>query len=78
MTTEIVFPQLDEEDPAAQGVVSTWFVDDGAAVTSGTLLAEVQVTKVAGEIIAPVTGTLRHKVAEGDVVAQGAVVAVIE
>ncbi|MGH3438211.1 MAG: biotin/lipoyl-containing protein [Sciscionella sp.] len=75
---EIVFPLLDEEAPEAQGVVSTWFVDDGSQVSAGTLLAEVQVTKIADEITAPTTGVLHQKAAEGEVVDQGAVVAVIE
>jgi pyruvate/2-oxoglutarate dehydrogenase complex dihydrolipoamide acyltransferase (E2) component len=76
--TEVVFPLVDDSAPDAEGVVSTWFVENGAHVVAGALLAEVQVTKIADEITAPAEGTLRHKVAEGDLVAQGAVVAVIE
>ena len=75
---EVPFPRLDEETPDAEGVVATWFVDDGAAVRAGLLLAEVQVTKVSGEIHAPADGTLRRKVDEGEVVTQGAVIAHIE
>lgn len=75
--TEVVFPQLDEEAPDAPGVVSTWFFEDGAQVTAGALLAEVQVTKIAGEVTAPAAGVLRHKAAEGEVVGQGSVIATI-
>lgn len=76
--TEVRFPLVDDDAPEAEGVVSTWFAEDGAQVTGGMLLAEVQVTKISEEIAAPVEGTLRHKVAEGAVVAQGDLVAVIE
>lgn len=76
--TEVTFPFLDEEASDAEGVVATWFVDDGTTVSPGHLLAEVQVAKVAGEVTAPSEGVLRRKVAEGDVVAQGTVIAHIE
>lgn len=76
--TEVVFPHLDEETPDAQGAVATWFVDDGAAVNTGQLLAEVQVTKVSGDLTAPAQGVLRRNVAEGEVVTQGAIIGHIE
>lgn len=76
--TDVLFPVLDEEAPETPGVVSTWFAEDGAAVREGLLIAEVQVSKIAGEIVAPESGTLRHKAAEGEVVEQGSVVATIE
>ncbi|MQA10023.1 MAG: biotin/lipoyl-binding protein [Pseudonocardiaceae bacterium] len=76
--TDVVFPLVDDEAPESPGVVSTWFVEDGAQVREGELLAEVQVSKIADEILAPVSGTLRHKVAEGQVITQGAVVALLE
>lgn len=75
---EVIFPTLDEEAPDAQGVLATWFVDDGERVQEGELLAELQVSKISGEIAAPAPGTLRHKVAEGAVARQGCVIAVIE
>lgn len=76
--TEIVFPVVDEDEPQAEGVVATWFMDDGAAVPEGELLAEVQVAKASAEVHAPVAGTIRHKIDEDQVVRQGAVIAVIE
>lgn len=76
--TEVVFPTLDEDAPDAQGVLATWFVDEGVTVRVGQLLAEVQVAKVSGEIAAPRSGVIRRKIGEGDVVRQGTVVALIE
>jgi pyruvate/2-oxoglutarate dehydrogenase complex dihydrolipoamide acyltransferase (E2) component len=76
--SDVLFPMLDEEAPETPGVVSTWFAEDGATVREGLLIAEVQVSKIAGEIVAPESGTLRHKAEEGEVVAQGSVVATIE
>ena len=78
MTTEVRFPLVDEDSPESEGVVSTWFAEDGATVREGVLIAEVQVSKIADEIHAPSSGTLRHKIAEGEVITQGSVVAHIE
>lgn len=41
--TEIIFPALSENSPDAEGVVSTWFAEDGSTVTEGDLVAEVAV-----------------------------------
>lgn len=76
--SDVLFPMVDEAEPESQGVVSTWFADDGGAVHEGQLIAEVQVAKMADEIYSPATGTLRHAVGEGEVIVQGAVVAHIE
>ena len=76
--TEVLFPQMSKETPAAEGVVATWFVADGEHVEAGQLVAEVQVDKVAAEVPAPVAGTIRLLVAEDEAVAQGATMARIE
>jgi pyruvate/2-oxoglutarate dehydrogenase complex dihydrolipoamide acyltransferase (E2) component len=76
--TEVFFPRTDEGTPDTEGVVATWFVDDGATVAAGQLLAEVQVTKVSDEVKAPEAGVLHHEVDEGAVVAQGARIGSIE
>jgi pyruvate/2-oxoglutarate dehydrogenase complex dihydrolipoamide acyltransferase (E2) component len=76
--TDVPFPSLSAERPDAEGVVSTWFVADGEAVTAGQLLAEVQVDKVAVEVPAPVGGVVRLLVAEDVAVTQRAVIARIE
>lgn len=76
--TEVLFPALSKETPDAEGVLATWFVDDGATVTADQLIAEVQVDKVAAEVLAPAAGTIRLLVEEEAVVRQGAPVAQIE
>lgn len=76
--TAVSFPVLDEAAPDSEGVVATWFATDGAPVQAGDLLAEVQVSKTSEEVHAPASGTLRHVAAEGQVLAQGAVLGHIE
>ena len=76
--TEVPFPPLSQERPDAQGVVATWFVDDGASVVAGQLLAEVQVDKVTVEVPAPDSGVVHLLVAEGDAAHQGEAIATIE
>ncbi len=76
--TDVLFPPLSKDTPDAEGVLSTWFVDDGATVSADQLLAEVQVDKVSAEVPAPAAGVVRHLVAEEDAVRQGAPIARIE
>lgn len=68
---------MSSDDPDAEGVVSTWFVNDGETVAAGQLLAEVAVDKVDQEVLAPASGTIAVAVAEGSVARQGAVIATI-
>jgi pyruvate/2-oxoglutarate dehydrogenase complex dihydrolipoamide acyltransferase (E2) component len=75
---DVVFPQLSEEDPTAEGVLATWFVSDGEQVASGQLLGEVMVDKVSGEVVAPAPGHVRLLVAEEQAVRQGDVIAQVE
>lgn len=75
---EIPFPMTSSDDPDAEGVVGTWFVLDGEAVTEGELVAEVQLDKVSQDVHAPRAGVLQHVVAEGVGVAQGGVIGRIE
>ncbi|MCQ9164467.1 MULTISPECIES: biotin/lipoyl-containing protein [unclassified Arthrobacter] len=74
---EILFPMM-TGDASEPGVLATWYVADGDAVAEKHLLAEVAIDKVDAEIYAPEAGTVRLRVEEGDEVAQGAVIAVIE
>ncbi|MCU6480920.1 pyruvate/2-oxoglutarate dehydrogenase complex dihydrolipoamide acyltransferase (E2) component [Arthrobacter silviterrae] len=74
---EVLFPMM-TGDASEPGVLATWYVADGDAVAEKHLLAEVAIDKVDAEIYAPVAGTVRLRVQEGDEVAQGAVIAVIE
>lgn len=76
--TDVVFPSLSKERPDAEGVVTTWFVKHGQLVSSGQLLAEVQVDKVSVEVPSPQAGVVHILAAEDDVVTQGAVIATIE
>ncbi len=76
--TEVFFPQTEAGTADTEGVVATWFVGDGATVTAGQLLAEVQVTKVSDEVNAPAAGVFHREVGEGAVVAQGARIGSIE
>ena len=76
--TEVLFPPLSKESPRAEGILSTWFVSDGTAVSADQLIAEVQVDKVSADVVAPVAGVIRLLVAEETVVTQGAPIARIE
>ena len=77
MRQEILMPTLSEE--VEEGVLVTWFVVPGAPVRAGELVAEVQVEKVSEEVHAPADGTLVEAlVGQGDVVRQGAPIAILE
>ena len=72
---EVVFPQLSEREPDAEGVLATWFVSDGDQVASGQLLAEVMVEKASGDVLAPAAGRVHLLVAEDQTARQGEVIA---
>jgi len=76
--TDVPFPPLSKETPDAEGVLATWFVDDGATVAADQLLAEVQVDKVSAEVPAPVGGVVHLLVKEEETVRQGAPIARID
>lgn len=76
--TDVVFPPLSKDTPDAAGVLSAWYVRDGEQVLADQTLGEVQVDKVAAEVVAPVSGTARLLVAEDDEVRQGTTIARIE
>jgi pyruvate dehydrogenase E2 component (dihydrolipoamide acetyltransferase) len=74
MATDVLFPQMSDE--VDEGVLVTWFVEPGARVDQGALVASVQVEKVEEEVYAPVAGhVLERLVGQGDVTRQGAVIA---
>jgi pyruvate/2-oxoglutarate dehydrogenase complex dihydrolipoamide acyltransferase (E2) component len=75
--TEVLFPALSREKPDAEGVVSTWFVNDGEHVSAGQLIAEVAVDKVDQEVLASSDGSISVAVAEGATARQGSVIATI-
>jgi pyruvate/2-oxoglutarate dehydrogenase complex dihydrolipoamide acyltransferase (E2) component len=76
--TEVMFPALSKENPAALGVLATWFVADGERVTADQVLAEVQVDKVSVEVPAPVAGVVHLLVKEEAEVPQGTPIARID
>ncbi len=76
--TDVVFPQLSEDDPTAEGVLATWFVGDGDQVASGQLLGEVMVDKVSAEVVAPAAGHIHLLVAEEQTAQQGDVIAQVD
>ena len=78
MITEVPFPIMSEEDPTAEGVVGTWFVNHGEQVVAGQVIAEVQVDKVSRDVEAPVAGVMYQFVAEGVAITQGALLARID
>ena len=77
MRREILMPRL--SDAVEEGVLVTWFVEPGATVTEGDLIAEIQVEKVSAEVRAPAAGRVAELLVEpGAVVPQEAVLAVLE
>lgn len=73
--TEVLFPAVSQKQPTAEGVLSTWFVSDGEAVSVDQLIAEVQVDKVSVEVPAPRAGVITLLVKEDDAVNQGTPIA---
>jgi len=71
VTTAVLFPMMSKEEPDAEGVVGTWFVNHGETVVAGQVIAEVQVDKVSRDVEAPVAGVMYQLVAEGVGVRQG-------
>lgn len=75
--TEVLFPPMSENDPDAEGVVSTWFVSNGDQVEEGDLIAEVAVDKADMEIVAPQRGKISILVTEDQAVKQNSPIATI-
>ena len=78
VTIDVVFPPLSKDAPDAMGVLSTWYVHEGDQVRAGQALGEVQVDKVAADVVAPDSGVAHLLVAEDVEVRQGAPIARIE
>ena len=74
---EVRFPAMSKDDPDAEGVIGSWFVRDGQEVATGQLIAEVQVDKVAQDVLSPAAGTIRRLVDEEEPVRQGDLIATI-
>lgn len=77
MRRQVLMPHLSEE--AEEGVVVVWFVEPGAAIQAGDLMAELQVQKASSELHSPYSGLVAELLIQpGGVVAQGAPIAVID
>lgn len=73
MAAQILIPQLGTEITGAE--ITEWLVKEGDSVTEGDPVLTITTTKMAIDIDAPASGTLvRILVAEGELVAVGAVV----
>ncbi|MCB2072644.1 MAG: biotin attachment protein [Novosphingobium sp.] len=68
----------DQWDGDNEGNLLTWIYDDGAEVSAGDIVVEIMVEKLQVEIEAPVSGTLRHARAEGDLVNRGDVIGKVD
>jgi 2-oxoglutarate dehydrogenase E2 component (dihydrolipoamide succinyltransferase) len=73
---EVKIPALGES--IASGILSKWHVKDGATVTRGQALFELETDKITSEGQAEASGRVSLKVAEGTEVAIGQLVAVID
>ncbi len=69
MALEVLMPIITAS--GEDGVVTAWFVDEGAACSDGQLIAEVQAEKVSAEVEAPGAGRVMNRVAVNDPVPQG-------
>ena len=73
MPTPVLYPKVSLE--MQTGRIARWLVEDGATVTAGQVIFEIDNDKAAVEIESPFAGTLHHLVPEGAEVEVGAEVA---
>lgn len=80
MRIEVPLPSLgDETDTVAGGTVIAWLVDVGTELAEGDDLLELTTDKAAFVVASPAAGTLLERcVAEGDKVAIGDVLCILE
>jgi pyruvate/2-oxoglutarate dehydrogenase complex dihydrolipoamide acyltransferase (E2) component len=76
MSTEVRIPAFGMS--ASEGTVAEWLADDGAQVEKGQPLYNLELDKSVQEIEAPASGTLSIKVAAGEVLEIGALIATID
>lgn len=76
MATEVKIPALGES--ISSGILATWHIADGDFVEKDQLLFELETDKITSEGLAEVSGKVSLKVAEGDEVEIGQVVAEID
>jgi len=77
MRHDILAPRISES--ADEGVLVTWFVEPGARIREGDLVAEVQVEKTSAEVRAPASGRIAELLVEpGAVIVQGHPIATLD
>lgn len=76
MATEVKVPAMGES--ITSGILSSWHVKDGDFVKKDQVLYELETDKITSEATAEADGKISLKVAEGEEVEIGAVVAVID
>jgi 2-oxoglutarate dehydrogenase E2 component (dihydrolipoamide succinyltransferase) len=77
MATEITVPALGES--VTEGTIAEWLKQPGDAVAADEPICSLETDKVAVDVPSPVAGIMsEHRVAVGDTVEVGAVIAVIE
>jgi len=76
MATEVVMPEAGES--VVSGVLVTWVKAEGDYVERDETIAEVDTDKITVEVPAPAAGVIKHRVAEGDEVQIGSVLAEID
>ncbi len=76
MRQEILAPRVSES--TEEGVLVTWFVEPGATVREGDLVAEVQFEKTSAEVRAAGNGTIELLAEPGSVIVQGHPIAVLD
>ena len=76
MRQDVLVPRVSET--TEEGILVTWFVEPGATVREGDLVAEVQVEKLSAEVRASAGGRIELLAEPGDVIVQGHPIAVIE
>lgn len=73
MPTPVLYPKVSLE--LQTGRIARWLVEDGATVTAGQVIFEIDNDKAAVEVEAPAPGRLHHLAPEGAEVDVGAEVA---
>jgi pyruvate/2-oxoglutarate dehydrogenase complex dihydrolipoamide acyltransferase (E2) component len=73
--TPVPVPQLGNEITEAE--ITEWLKADGDVVEQGEPIVSITTTKMAIEIEAPASGTLRIRIPEGEIAEVGAVLAEI-
>lgn len=77
MRQDIIVPRVSES--TEEGVLVTWFVEPGARIREGDLVAEVQVEKTSAEVRAPANGRIAELLVEpGAVIVQGQPIATLD